>query len=347
MTSVQFHRDNHFVPCVYLKGWAGPDGKIATYRVLVPHDKFPTWRRYSPSALAYHSHLYTQTTSGVEKDDIETWLDQDFERPAEEPLRKARTGTRMSRDDWKQLIRFVAAQDVRTPADYWEQAKRVDEQFPNLMQSTIETAIKEREKSAKTGKPAKVKSLPIEQREGLPLKISLEREPSGGGQVHAAILRGRRFWHWTIRRHLTKNVSALWQHRWTILAPAKGLTWITSDNPVVRLNFNSLQDYNFNGGWGSPGTEIFLPLDPEHLLFAHIGAPRARQRGERMTQAETELIRRFTAEHAWRLILTPDPDDKVQGLRSRTVDRGIFDDERRQWANCHQQQTETEREFEE
>lgn len=59
------------------------------------------------------------------------WLDQDFERPAEEPLRKARTGARMSRDDWKQLIRFVAAQDVRTPAYYWEQAKRIDEQFPN------------------------------------------------------------------------------------------------------------------------------------------------------------------------------------------------------------------------
>jgi hypothetical protein len=160
MTSIQFHRDNHFVPCVYLKGWAGPDGKIATYRVLVPHDKFPTWRRYSPSALAYHSHLYTQTTSGVEKDDIETWLDQDFERPAEEPLRKARTGARMSPDDWKQLIRFVAAQDVRTPAYYWEQAKRVDEKFPNLMQSTIETAIKEREQSAKKGQPANLKSLP-------------------------------------------------------------------------------------------------------------------------------------------------------------------------------------------
>ena len=115
----------------------------------------------------------------------------------------------------------------------------------------------------------------------------------------------------------------------------RGLTWITSDNPVVRLNFNSLQDYNFNGGGGSPGTEIFLPLDPEHLLFTHIGAPRARQRGERMTQAETELIRRFTAEHAWRLILTPDPDDEVQGLRPRTVDRAIFEDERKQWAKWH------------
>ncbi len=44
-----------------------------------------------------------------------------------------------------------------------------------VMQSTIETAIKEREQSAKTGKPAKLKSLPIERREGLPLKLRLER----------------------------------------------------------------------------------------------------------------------------------------------------------------------------
>jgi hypothetical protein len=99
--------------------------------------------------------------------------------------------------------------------------------------------------------------------------------------------------------------------------------------------------------WGSPGTEIFLPLDPEHLLFTHIGAPRARQRGERMTQAETELIRRFTAEHGWRLILAPDPDDEVQVLRPRTVDRVIFEDERKQWADWHQQQSDAEREFEE
>jgi hypothetical protein len=96
MTIAEFHRDNHFVPCVYLKGWTGADGKVATYRILVPHTKFPVWRRYSPSALAYHSHLYTQNASGVEKDDFETWLDREFEKPAEEALKKARTGTRMS-----------------------------------------------------------------------------------------------------------------------------------------------------------------------------------------------------------------------------------------------------------
>lgn len=346
MSGIQFHRDNHFVPRVYLKGWTGADEKIATYRLLVPHEKFPMWRRHSTRALAYHSYLYTQTASGVENDEIEKWLNQDFEGPAEEPLRKARAGARMSRDDWKHLIRFVAAQDLRTPAYFWEQAKRVDERYPDLMRSTLETALKERERAANTGRPAIHNSLPAEQRKGLPLKVTVQRDPSGGGEIHAAILRGRRFWHWTIQRHLTKNIPALLEHRWTILAPAKGFTWFTSDNPVVKLNFNSLEDYNFNGGWGSPGTEIFLPIDPEHLLFTHIGAPRARQRGERMTKAETELIRRFTAEHAWRLIMAPYPDDEVQELRLRKADRDIFDDEHEQWANWHQQQTEAEREFE-
>jgi hypothetical protein len=65
-----------------------------------------------------------------------------------------------------------------------------------------------------------------------------------------------------------------------------------------------------------------------------------------MTRAETELIRRFTAEHAWRLILAPDRENQVEELRSRTVDRDIFDSEREQWSNWHRQQTQAEREFE-
>lgn len=274
------------------------------------------------------------------------WLDREFEKPAEEALKKARTGARMSCEEWKHLIRFVAAQDVRTPAYFWEQAKRLDEHLPSLMQSTMDAAIKRLEESAKATETAKLNSLPRAQREGLPLRVTVKRDASGGGQVGAEILRGRQLWLWTIRRHLTANIPALLQHRWTILAPANGFTWFTSDNPVVRLNFNTLRDYNFKGGWGSTGTEIFLPLDAEHLMFTHIGNRRARQRGERMTRVETELIRRFTAEHAWRLILADEPNDEVPELRPRTVDSDSFEHERSQWANWHQQQSEAEREFE-
>jgi hypothetical protein len=345
MTNAQFHRDNHFVPCVYLKGWTGADGKVATYRLLVPHEKFPMWRRYSPGAIAYHSHLYTQIVSGVEKDDLEMWLGREFETPAEEPLRKARTGARMTPDDWKRLIRFLGAQDVRTPAWFMHQAKRLDEQLPELMKTTMQNALQELEHANKTGERPKLRSLPQEEREGLPLRVTVKRDPEGGGEVGAEILRGRKTWLWTIKRHLTKNISALLQHHWTILAPAKGLTWFTSDNPVVRLNYKSVSDYNFEGGWASPGTEIFLPLDPEHLLFTQVGQ-RSAQRGERMPREQTELVRRFTAEHAWRMLFALEPDEFVSTFRPRNVDRMQFQREHEQWTGWHDQQTAAEKEME-
>jgi hypothetical protein len=58
-----------------------------------------------------------------------------------------------------------------------------------------------------------------------------------------------------------------------------------------------------------------------------------------MTHAETNLIRRFTAEPAWLLILAREADIEVQELNSRTVDSYMFEREREQWTNWHQQQT--------
>src|SRR6266404_799278 len=137
MTATPFHRDNHFVPCVYLKGWTGADRQVFTYRILVSHPNVPIWRPYSPASIGYHAHLYTQTISGVERDDFEKWLGREFETPAEEPLRKARSGARLTRDDWKRLVRFLAVQDVRTPAWFMQQAKRLDESLPRLMETTL------------------------------------------------------------------------------------------------------------------------------------------------------------------------------------------------------------------
>jgi hypothetical protein len=345
LNDTPFQRDNHFVPCVYLKGWTGADGKVSTYRVLVSHHNVPLWRSYSPTAIAYHSHLYTQTASGVQRDDFEKWLSREFETPAEEPLRKARSGARLTREEWKLLVRFVAAQDVRTPAWFAHQAKRLDEYLPGLMEETMRDSIQNFEDAKRTGKSVPLPSLPPADREGLPLRVTVKRNAEGGSEIGAEILRGRQLWLWTIKRHLTRNITALLHHQWTILLPARGLTWFTSDNPVIRLNYNSSTEYNFDGGWGSPGTEIFLPLDPEHLLFAHVGQ-RPRQRGERMTRTETELIRSFITEHAWRMVFAAEPDAEVQQLRPRMVDHEEFQREREQWVGWHDQQTAAEREME-
>lgn len=77
-----FHRDNHFVPLGYLKPWELPDGKIWTYRILVPHKNVPIWKRASKKAVGWHSHLYTQMVAGQETDDVERWFDHEFENSA-------------------------------------------------------------------------------------------------------------------------------------------------------------------------------------------------------------------------------------------------------------------------
>lgn len=177
------------------------------------------------------------------------------------------------------------------------------------------------------------------------MRVITKRNESGGGEIGAEMLVGRQLWLWTIKRALNRNIKALLQHRWTILCPPKGTRWFTSDNPVIRLNYNSLADYNFDGGWGSRGTAIFLPLDHEHLLFTQVGS-RPPQRGERMTSEQAQLIRRFTAEHAWRMIFAGEPADEIAALRPRIVDPAGFEHESAQWANWHSQQTEAEREIE-
>jgi hypothetical protein len=78
----EFHRDNHYVPRVYLKQFAGTDGHIATYQLLVAHENVALWKRHSARSIAHQAHLYARIAAGRETDEIERWLDRHFEAPA-------------------------------------------------------------------------------------------------------------------------------------------------------------------------------------------------------------------------------------------------------------------------
>ena len=340
----QFHRDNHYVPRLYLKPWASSNGRVWTYRVLVEHDNIPVWKPFSSRAVANHAHLYTQIAAGQESDQIEKWFDREFESPAEEPITKATSDKKLSREDWKHLIRFLALQDVRTPAWFAQRMKSLDETAPQLLEEVMENSIQRIQEAAETGKALERVKLPEVEREGFPLRVTVRRSASGGGEIGAELLRGRQYWLWAIKRALTHNANVLLQHRWTILKPSRGDTWITSDNPVIRINYNDQDKYNFDGGWNSRGTCILLPLGPGHLLYTQIGEPMP-QRGERMTKENTDLVRRFTAEHAWRMIFSTKEDEQVSSFRPRIVNPAEVQYERQQWATWHEQQTLAEREM--
>jgi hypothetical protein len=143
----EFHKKNHFVPECYLKRWQDSNNKICAYRTLVSHKNVPVWKRYSVSAIAYHNHLYTQMVAGVESDELERLIDKEYESPANAVLDKVVLEQRLSPDDWNILIRFLAAQDVRTPSRLFEHIKRCNETLPEILKSTLNQLTNKLEKN--------------------------------------------------------------------------------------------------------------------------------------------------------------------------------------------------------
>jgi len=338
------HRDNHYVPRSYLKRWSSDGKRVWVYRVLVPHESVPTWRRTSTRGIAYHEHLYTRVAASGESDELERWLDAEFEAPAEDAIGRAVANKSLSRHDWRLLVRFFAAQDVRTPARLLENLKRWSSWLPDLMQRTVTDSVAKLETMSPSERATlTANALPGD---GLPFRVTTERRPGEtGGWLKGETIAGRGLWLWSMRHLLSgEPLEALCKHRWTILAPPDGQTWFTSDDPVLKLNFNGVEDYNFGGGWGSVGTDLFLPLSPYHMLYTQIGRP-VPIRGARLDSERAALVRRFIAERAHRYVFASSPDQTVPLLRPRTVDAAELRREQAEWARWHNDQSTAEREL--
>lgn len=343
MTETNFRRDNHYVPCEYLKRWTSSTRRLWAYRILVSHENVPLWKESSIRGIAYHSHLYTRIAAGLESDEIEQWFEHEYETPAEEALQKATSNGRLTPSDWRVLVRFLSAQDVRTPARLVENLQRWYKTLPDLLENTLQESVQKLELMKSRGEniPPTESSLA----KYFPLRIKTETKPNQEfGMLKAETIVGRGLWLFAIKHLLTKTADVLHKHRWTILSPPKGMKWFTSDDPVVRLNYHDPKKYDFGGGWGSGGTEIFMPLSPNHLLYTQVGK-RPPLRGTQLSLAQAEMIRRFIAEHAHRIIFAAEPDTDVPKLRPRLVSADLLRDEKMQWSKWHEDQTTAERDL--
>lgn len=337
------HRKNHYVPRLYLKHFEAAPGKIQTYRLLVSHDHIPLWKLRSIGAVGYHSHLYTRVVAGRDSDEIENWLNREFETPAEEPIRKVIEDRPLNASDWQALIRFLAAQDVRTPARLIASLKRSVQETPQQLKQVLAHAKEAMKRAKESGQPLRKCSVPNS--DYMPLRVTTEiDEERKAGRLKVEVLVGRGSWHFEIKHLLDKTLNVLLTHSWGILTPSDDLLWFTSDDPVVKLNYYNEYKYDFGGGWGSPGSEIMLPLSPRHLLFTHIGAT-ASANGTILSHRKAKFIRRLIAEHAHRMIFASTEDPQVRKLKPREVNLEKVRYESEQWKNWHRGQSEAEREF--
>jgi hypothetical protein len=338
----QLHVKNHFVPETYLKRWANSEAKVFVYRTIVEHSNVPIWKAHSVSSIAYQKHLYTQLISGRESDEIETWLDREFESPAKRVLDEATSERRLKSDDWEMLIKLLAAQDVRTPARLFEHLQRGQKEMSETLQEVLNGLNDKLEK----GGINKIKSsIKTPSAESFPLKITTQFESGeDSGLLKAETYVGRSTWIHSIKHLLENTRKILHTHKWSIVKPAKGYHWPTSDNPVVKLNYFSLGKYDLKGGWGVKKGNIFFPLGPEHAMFVQIGE-RTIQKNTRLPVDKTKELIKILVENAHRKIFCITENKELPILRKRVVDAKRLARETEEMHLWHQKNIEMERDY--
>ena len=338
-----FHADNHYVPRVYLKNFSSEQGKVWVYRTLVSHSNVPIWRKQSLEGLTKRQHLYTRITAQGETDEIEKWLDREFEAPAAGVLAKVRQQERLTREDWYHLVRFLAAQDTRTPVRLKESMSYWHKHMPAVLQDVMADLERSIEYAQRNKMNLKFASRPG--LEDLPFKFTPHfNEGEEFGTVQVEVTLGRLFWLSQLKRLLTYTLDVLHNHQWTIWIAPQGIYWPTSDNPVIKLNGYKADHYDFRGGWGRKGGEILLPLSPTHLLYTQVGS-RPKERYQEMPMDLAQKVRRMIVEHAHHMVIASSQDPEIPNLRSRVVDQNAFKAEMELWNKWHDEQSVVESEL--
>lgn len=323
-------RDNHFVPQFSLRRWTDRGPRVMAYRILVSRAEVPEWTTRSIKGVAFHRDLYT-VLSSPELDEFERWINTEFEQPALETIDRVVNGKALTARDQERLGSFFAAQDVRTPASFFESQERWLAQLPETFQQMLNDSVAKLEAAHRAGTPLPAPA-PGPNPFADALRISITPHDEGRSAIRVRVSSGRAFWIGQMRSLLTgRAVATLRAHKWSIVEPHGTSEWFTSDHPTIRLNFYSLDNYGFGGGWGRENCDLFLPLSPRHLLYAQVGTAHP----ERFTfgQLHTRFIQRILAERAHRWIFAREPVPTVAQDRPRIVDAERVQAEEQFWAD--------------
>jgi hypothetical protein len=300
----------------------------------------PLWKQASARGIAKHQNLYTRIIAGKDSDDVERWLNDEFETPAQESLAKAVADQKLTPEDWHQIIRFLAAQDVRTPARLHESLVRWKSNLQNTIEEVLEDSVKKLTAAKQNKTP--IDTTPHPQAAYFPIKTTKEFSPGAEyGTLGVEMVVGRGLWLFSLKHLLTSTLRVLHKHKWTILRCPPEMTWFTTDDPVVKLNYHSAVRYDFGGGWGSEGTEIFMPLSPKHLLYTRVGH-RSAAKGTVLSRELALGLQNMMVQHAHRFIFSTEPNVRLPELRPRHVSSEFFESEAMQWKTWHDEQTRAE-----
>jgi hypothetical protein len=335
LSTYQTTHNNHYIPQFYLKNWSQDCISIFVYSLLVPDSRIPYWNRRKIKSTAVWNDFYTRNEGIKEIDDFEKWFDKEFESPVKVVFDNLLKGHNLDEDGSIKLSRFVGAQYLRTPARLNGLMARWRTEMPTLVEDVLQKAKKQLEVN-----PQIISSQPqiSEETKLLPLKVMVNRDI---GQMKVDSLVGKGMYLFSLKHLLTKTVSVLEKHQWHVIHAADGVSFPTSDDPVICLNYNSEYEYNFNGGWGKKNGNIIMPISPKLLLITQIGSNMSIKQLD-YSEHWSKFFRKVIIENAHRYVYAIEPQKGMLAINPRRVDAVLFEREKSIMASWHEEQMEAE-----
>lgn len=320
MKTPSITHNNHYVPQFYLKNWSNDGKTIYTYSLLVSNSKVPYWRNESIRSAAVWYDLYTRNIAQQEVDDFETWFDHEFESPVKPVFDKLLRGEQITKCERIIISRFVAAQHMRRPASLNRILEFERAEFPKAIEDTLQKL----NRILSSGNTSAINKMPPVQSDLLPLKVTFDKEKSF---VKAEAIVGKSTYLFAVKHLLTETIKHMYGHRWSIIHAADGISFPTSDDPVICLNYRSENDYDFNGGWGLKNGNILMPISPQMLLFTQIGDKNSYSFLDNSLHWSS-FFRKIIIQHAYRSVFADKPQKGMLEINPRIVNKNLYDKEK-------------------
>lgn len=335
MSTNQISHNNHYIPQFYLKNWSKDGNSIFAYSLLVPDSKIRYWNQKSIKYTAVWNDFYTRNEGEKEVDDFEKWFDREFESPAKIVFEKLLGEHNLNKEESKTLSRFVSAQYLRTPARLNTLMTQWRTEIPQILEDTLQKVSMQLEES-----PRIISCQPIttEEVKLIPIKISVNKDMQ---QLEVKTLIGKGMYLFSLKRLLTKTVEVTENYKWHVIHAADGISFPTSDDLVICMNYYGDNNYDFKGGWGVKNGNIIVPISPKLLLINEIG------NNIPITQLDYSkqwsiFFRRIIIEHAHRYVYAIEPQKGMLAINPRRVNKVLYDKEKEMMAGWHEEQMKEE-----
>lgn len=335
LSTNQTTHNNHYIPQFYLKNWSQDGISIFVYSLLVSDSRIPYWSRKRIKSTAVWNDFYTRNEGQKEIDDFEKWFDREFESPVKKVFDNLLNGHNLDKDESKKLSRFVGAQYLRTPAHLNDLMARWRTVMPPIFEGVVQKASKKLKANPQIiSSPPQISELA----KLLPIKVSVNKDIH---QLKVASLVGKGMYLFALKHLLTKTVDVLDKHKWRVIHAANGVSFPTSDDPVICLNYNSEHEYNFKGGWGKKNGNIIMPISPNLLLITQIFSDMSSTQFD-YSEYWSKFFRKIIIEHAHRYVYAIEPQKGMLAINPRRVDSALFEKEKSMMAGWHEEQMEAE-----